>query len=301
MILVVGATSKVGMRAIPQLLAQGEKVRALTRTPATAEAANLAKLGAEVVQGDLRDPDSLGRACQGAEKVLASAHGFSPGQADNNPHTVDDLGNRSLIAAAKAAGVQHFVFISILGAAPSSPMELFRIKYATEQALQTSGLSYTILRAAAFMEFWAAMVGEPILKTGKTTIFGRGNNPINFVSAEDVAKFAVIALNDAGARNQVINVGGPENLTFNQVAELFERVSGRPAKKNHVPLPMMRVMRLVMGPFNPMLSKQITGGILMDTENQAYDMSATLRQYPVKLVRLEEIAQRMVPNANPSS
>ena len=76
--------------------------------------------------------------------------------------------------------------------------------------------------------------------------------------------------------------------------ELFEKVGRRPAKKKHVRLPMMRVMRLVMRPFDPMLSLQITGGILMDTENQAYDMSATLQQYPAKLTRLEKIARQMV-------
>src|SRR5260221_13857481 len=157
MILVVGSTSRVGTRAIPQLLAQGEKVRAMTRTPTTTEAVSLRKLGAEVVQGDLRDPASVARACQGITKVLALAHGFSPGQANNSLHTVDDVGNRSLIDTAKAAGVQHFVFISILGVSPTSPMELFRIKYATEQYLQMSGLSYTILRAVAFMELWAAL------------------------------------------------------------------------------------------------------------------------------------------------
>ncbi len=292
MILVVGATSRVGTRIIPMLISQGHAVRAMTRLPEKAEV--FKKLNAEVVQGDLRDPASLTRACQGVEKVLAAAHGFVPGQANNNIHTVDDVGNRNLVDAAKTTGVKHFVFISILGVTPTSPMEFFRIKYATEQYLRASGLSYTILRAAAFMEFWAAMVGEPILKTGKTTIFGSGNNPINFVSAADVAKFCVIALEDAGARNQVISVGGPENLTFNQVAELFEKVSGRTAKKNHVPLPLMRVMRLVVRPFNPMLSLQITGGILMDTENQTYDMSATLQQYPMKLTRLEEIARQMV-------
>jgi uncharacterized protein YbjT (DUF2867 family) len=129
MILVVGATSKVGTKAIPQLLAQGEKVRALTRTPATAEAVSLAKSGAEVVQGDLRDTASLARACQGVDKVLASAHGFTPGQADNNVHTVDDIGNRGLIDAAKSAGVKHFVFISILGVTPKSPMDLSLQKY----------------------------------------------------------------------------------------------------------------------------------------------------------------------------
>lgn len=294
MILVVGSTSKVGKHAVPQLLMQGEKVRAMTRIPSGPDAENFGKLGAEVVQGDLRDPASLARACQGVEKVLALAHGFTPGQPDNNLHTVDEVGNRDLIDAAKTAGVQHFVFASILGVTADSPMDLFRIKYATEQYLQKSGLSYTILRAAAFMEFWAAMVGEPIIKTGKTTIFGKGDNPINFVSAEDVARFSVMALSDPRMRNEIIEIGGPENLTFNQVAGLFEKISGQPAKITHVPLPIMRVMRLMMRPFNPMLSVQITGGIIMDTENQACDMSATLQKFPVKLTRLEEVAQQMV-------
>jgi NADH dehydrogenase len=294
MILVVGSTSKVGKHAVPQLLMQGEKVRAMTRIPSGPDAENFGKLGAEVVQGDLRDPASLARACQGVEKVLALAHGFTPGQPDNNLHTVDEVGNRDLIDAAKTAGVQHFVFASILGVTADSPMDLFRIKYATEQYLQKSGLSYTILRAAAFMEFWAAMVGEPIIKAGKTTIFGKGDNPINFVSAEDVARFSVMALSDPRMRNEIIEIGGPENLTFNQVAGLFEKISGQPAKITHVPLPIMRVMRLMMRPFNPMLSVQITGGIIMDTENQACDMSATLQKFPVKLTRLEEVAQQMV-------
>ncbi|MCL4298633.1 MAG: SDR family oxidoreductase [Anaerolineae bacterium] len=294
MILVVGATSRVGTRVIPLLLAQGYAVRAMTRTLEKAEP--LKQLGAEVMPGDLRDPASLARACQGVEQVLAAAHGFTPGQAGNNLHTVDDGGNRRLIDAARAAGVKHLVFISVLGAGPTSLLELARIKYASEQYLQASGLNYTILRAAPFMEFWATMVGEPILQSGKTTIYGRGNNPISFVSAEDVAKFCLIALQDARACNQVIEVGGPENLTFNQVAELFEKVGGQAARKSHVPLPVMRIMRLLVRPFNPMLSLQITGGILMDTEDMTCDMSATLRQYPVELIQLEKIARQMAEN-----
>ena len=89
-------------------------------------------------------------------------------------------------------------------------------------------------------------------------------------------------------------MGGPEDLTFNQVAALFEKVGGRAAKKSHVPLPMMRVMRVVMGPINPMLSLQVTGGILMDTEDQKCDMRGTLQEYPVDLTCLEEVASRMV-------
>ena len=292
MILVTGATGRVGTRLIPMLLSRGIAVRAMTRDPE--KAGDLKKLGAEVVKGDMRDPASLARACQDIEQVLDAAHGFTPGQPGNDIHSVDDAGNLNLIDAAKAAGVKHFVFISVLGASPDSMMEFLRIKYASEQALQASGMSYTILRAAAFMEFWAATVGEPILKTGKTTIFGSGNNPINFVCVEDVAKFCVIALLDPKARNQIITVGGPEDLTFNQVAALFEKVGGRAAKKSHVPLPMMRVMRVVMGPINPMLSLQVTGGILMDTEDQKCDMRGTLQEYPVDLTCLEEVASRMV-------
>ncbi len=96
----------------------------------------------------------------------------------------------------------------------------------------------------------------------------------------------------------MIEVGGPENLTFNQVVELFEKAGGRPVKTNHVPLPIMRAMCLLILPFNPLLSLQITGDIVMETENQACEMSATLQQYPVKLIHLEEIARRMVERAS---
>jgi len=293
MILVTGATGRVGNSVIPLLISKGYVVRAMTRTPE--KAGVLKQLGAQVVQGDMRDPESLQQACQGVQQVLDLAHGFTPGQPGNDIHSVDEVGNRSLIDAAKAAGVQHFVFISVLGANPKSLMEFIRIKFASEQILKASGMNYTILRAAAFMEFWAATVGEPILKTGKTTIFGSGKNPINFVCVEDVAKFCLVALEDPKALNQVIDVGGPENLTFNQVAELFEKAAGKPAKKSHVPLPMMRMMRVLMAPINPMLSLQVTGGILMDTEDQTCCMEdSTLRQYPVKLTRLESVAKRMV-------
>src|SRR5260370_17906793 len=103
-------------------------------------------------------------------------------------------------------------------------------------------LSWSILRPSAYMDLWAQLIGQPILEQGKTTIFGRGNNPINFVAVEDVAHFVSIALDDPRARNRVIEVGGPENLTFNQIAEIFERASGRQAKKRHVPLPLIRFM-----------------------------------------------------------
>ena len=298
MILVVGGSGRLGSAVAQRLLAQGKSIRVVTRTPSKLD--HLKQQGAEVVSGDLRDPASLLRACQGVEQVLAAAHALD-GKGENNPHTVDDAGNRQLIDAAKAAGAKHFVFMSILGASLDAPVEFYHIKYHTEEYLRASGLSYTILRPSAYMDLWAKLIGEPILEQGKTAIFGRGNNPINFVAVEDVSRFVSIAFDDPHARNRVIEVGGPENLTLNQVAEIFERLSGRQAKLRHVPLPMMRAMSILMHPFNPALSRIIRLGIFMDTANLCYDMTENARAFGIQLTSLEELTRLVIRGVGSAS
>ena len=298
MILIVGASGRLGGTVAKRLLAQGKAVRLMTRTPSNL--VHLKQQGAEVVSGDLRNPASLLSACEGVEQVLAAAHALT-GKGDNNPQTVDDAGNRQLIDTARAAGVKHFVFLSILGASPDAPVEFFRIKYHTEEYLRASGLSFTIIRPSAFMDLWAQLIGLPILEQGKTTIFGRGNNPINFVAVEDVARFVCIAFENSRTRNEVIEVGGLENLTLNQVAETFERVSGRQAKKRHIPLPMMRAMSILMQPINPALSRQIRLGVFMDTANLCYDMTEMSRTFGVQLTTMEDVARRVVTSAGSAS
>lgn len=289
MILIVGASGRLGRVVAERLLAQGKSVRLMTRTRASLD--DLKQRGAEVVLGDLRNPASLASACQGVEQVVAAAHALV-GKGENNPQTVDAAGHRHLIDASKVAGVQHFVFLSVLGAGPAAPLEFFRIKYHTEEYLRASGLSFTILRCGAFMDLWGLLIGQPLLEHGKTTLFGRSTNPINFVAVEDVARFVLTALDDPRAHNQVIGVGGPENLTFNQVADLFERKRGRPAKKRHVPLPLMRVLARVMPRINPALGRQISAGVFMDTADLRYDMTGTLKTFPLLLTNWEAWIER---------
>jgi uncharacterized protein YbjT (DUF2867 family) len=293
MILLVGASGRLGSVIAELLLAQGKALRAMTRTPLNLT--HLKQHGAEVVRGDLRDPASLLLACQGVDQIVAAAHALD-GKGSNNPHTVDDAGNRQLIDAAKAAGVKHFIFVSIQRVSSDAPLEFFRIKYRTEEYLRASGLDFTILRPGAYMELWAQLMGQPLIKQGKVTIFGRGNNPINFAAVEDVAHFVSIALSDPRTRNTVIEVGGPENLTMNQLVEIFERVSGRQAKKRHIPLPLMRAMSLLMSPINPAMSRLIRNGIYMDTANLQDDTTETARIFGVKQTPFEEIARRATSN-----
>jgi NADH dehydrogenase len=226
--------------------------------------------------------------------VLAAAHAFD-GTGSNVPLTVDHAGNRGLIDVARAAGVQHFVLTSILGARPDHPIDMFRYKYGAEQYLRTSGLSYTILRPTAFMELWATIIGEPIVQRGQALIAGRGTNPVNFVSVEDVVRFALIALEGPQVRNQTIEIGGLENLTLLQVATIAERVTGRTASKQRIPLPAMRLMRVLMRvlmrPGNPAFSWQIATGIVMDTQEMTIDPAETLKPFLMHLARMEEVVR----------
>jgi NADH dehydrogenase len=176
--------------------------------------------------------------------------------------------------------IERFILMSVQGAVPNHPMELFRMKYLTEQQLQASGLPWTVIRPTAYMETWAALVGEPLLKTGKTTIFGRGDNPINFVSVYDIAQFVELAVTDPAMQGVMVEVGGPENITMRQVVQTFETVSGKHSTMNSVPLPVMRLLTVLMRPVKPALASQIQAGIVMDTLKNSFDSTETSRRYP---------------------
>src|SRR5512132_3564125 len=192
MILIIGASGFLGREVTKLLLSKGEQVRLLVRTPAKVE--DLRQAGAEIMQGDLIDPLSLARACQDAERVLAAAHSLL-GKGRYKSEAVDDAGHRALIDAAKEAGVAHFVYMSMLGVSSNHPFDFARRKYAIEEYLKASGLSYTILRPSWYMEQNVHLFnGKSILEKGKTSLLGKGSKLRNFVAVRDVAQFSVSAL-----------------------------------------------------------------------------------------------------------
>jgi uncharacterized protein YbjT (DUF2867 family) len=289
MILIAGGTGTLGTQVVRLLTARGLEVRILTRDPVRAE--HLQGDLVEIMAGDVRNLRAVERAADGAQTVISAIQGFA-GVAAVGPQAVDRQGNSNLIHAARA-GADHFILVSIQGVAPDHPMEHFRMKYLAEQEVKASGLAWTIIRPTAYMETWGALIGEPLLKTGKTRIFGRGNNPINFVSVHDVARFVELAVVDPAMRGELVEVGGPENLSMRQVAQTFETVSGKVGKKSHVPLPMMRLMSVLMRPVNPTLARQAQAGVVMDTHDFSFDPSETSRRYPsISLTSLAEVVRR---------
>jgi uncharacterized protein YbjT (DUF2867 family) len=99
----------------------------------------------EIVSGSMQDGSAIDQAVARASVVISAIQGLS-GTGDSNPQTVDLQGNSALIQAACQAGVERFILVSVHGAAADHPIELFRMKYAAEQALQASRLSWTIIR-----------------------------------------------------------------------------------------------------------------------------------------------------------
>jgi uncharacterized protein YbjT (DUF2867 family) len=247
------------------------------------------------VAGDVRNARAVDQAVAGARTVISAITGFGIDR-DVDARTVDWEGNANLIRAAKAAGVEHFVLLSVCQAAPTHPIELFRMKHRAEEELRASGLAWTIVRPTAYMETWLAILGDPLLRTGATRIFGAGRNPINFVSADDVAGLVDLAVADEAMRGVAIDVGGPDNLSMAELVETFMAVTGARGKMSHVPLPMMRVMSAVMKPFNPAMAAVIEAAVVMDTRDMTFDPSEMRRRYPsIPMTRLADVVRDGYP------
>jgi uncharacterized protein YbjT (DUF2867 family) len=293
MIVIAGGTGNLGTALIPLLTARGHPVRVITRDPARTRPRTAA--GIELVTADVRDPDAVARAVAGARTVISAITGFGGPGAAGAP-AIDRDGNRNLIAAAKAHGVEHFILISVVQAAVDHPIELFRMKFAAEQELRASGLPWTIVRPTAYMETWVGLLGRPLLQTGKTRIFGSGRNPINFVSARDVAGIVDIAVADAGMRGEVVEIGGPEDLTFDQLVARFEATTGRTGVKSHIPVAMMRAMALIMRVANPVMAGQIRAGIVMDSRDMRFRAPPVSQRFPsLAQTSIEEMVRRDYP------
>ncbi len=292
MILIVGVTGVLGRETALQLLAAGYKVRGLTRFPE--HAADLKKLGVEVVQGDLIDKATLENACRDADAVLASAHQLL-GTGKYTSKAVDDIGHHTLIDVAKAAGVKHFVYTSGQNASPDHPVDFYRTKAKVEAYLKQSGLSYTILRPPAFMEWHVHnLLGKSIVETGKTTIYGSGDNPTNFMAGRDVAHFAVLALTNPRMKNRVIEMGGPDNMTKNEVARLYGTLTGRTPQVTHVPTTMMKAMAPLMRALQPVTGRMMTFAVWGDTTDQTYHPDGVSKEFPTTLMHVEDFVRDRV-------
>jgi uncharacterized protein YbjT (DUF2867 family) len=289
MILVAGGTGTLGRRLVRRLVERGRPVRILARS-GNAVGADIHD-AVDLALGDVRDRLDVDRAMQGVDLVVSAVHGFV-GPRDVSPASVDRDGNGNLVDAASAAGAS-FVLMSIMGAAPDHPMDLMRMKFAAEEHLRASGIPSTVVRATAFFETWIALFEQTASRSGRPLVFGRGDNPIDFVSADDVAALLERAVIDPATRGRVLEIGGPEDISMNRLAAAVQEAHGRSGSPRHIPRPMLRAMGTVMRPFAPALARQARAAVVMDTADMTFDATSAREAFPeLPTATVDEVLSR---------
>jgi uncharacterized protein YbjT (DUF2867 family) len=275
MILVAGGTGHLGSFLVKRLAAAGTPVRVLTRV--RARATHLRNPAIEIVEGDVRVASDVERAVAGTQLVVSAVHGFA-GPGGVSPASIDRDGNRHLIDAAVRSHAT-IILMSVVGAAPDHPIELFRMKDAAERHLRASAAPWTIVRSTAFLETWIDLMVQTTDRSGRVLVFGRGDNPINFVSVRDVGTLVERVIADPGARMQTLDIGGPDNITMTSLANAVQP-AGPAVAPRHVPPAALKAMSLVFRPFWAERARQTAAALVLDTIDMRFDPAAIRARYP---------------------
>ena len=218
-IIVTGASGGFGRAAAAQLLDTVPASELIFTTRKPAGLADFAARGASVRFADFDDPASLAAACAGGTKMLlisTARVGSRVGQHAN------------AVKAAVAAGVNHIVYTSLLGAAvPGNPAIVKLDHRATEEIIEASGAAWTFLRDSQYAEAIAAAVIPPALAAGVLPDNAH-DGPIAFVSRDDCIASAVGALTSPGHENKAYDITGPELLSFPKAVAMAVEISGLP-------------------------------------------------------------------------
>lgn len=271
-VLVVGANGQLGSRSCSALLAAGHEVRGTVRS--FDRGVGLVAAGVEVVEADLATRQGWPHALTGVDAVLLTANAVAPRSGDD-PAEVD-AGCRRLVDDAARAGVRRFVLVSVPETAVDDKVPVMRERHALEKHVIDSGVPYSIVRFPPFMECWLALVGsslplrgEPNATIGRPSPFlrrfrrltgtlverrglmlvpGPASHEHAFISVDDVAGACAAAVDAPEALNQVVEVGGPEVLTWADVAEVFGRVLGRKVRILSTPGAVYAALAIVAAP-----------------------------------------------------
>lgn len=217
-VLVTGATGRTGGATARHLLADGWRVRALTRDANKPAAQALEAAGAEVVQGDFSDEIVL-------EKAISGVYGVFSVQLPSDLELEIQHGKR-IADLSKQAGVQHLVYSSVGGAERETGIPHFESKRRIEEHIDTLEIPYTILRPAFFMENFCWRVND--LLEGKFKSLGLdADKRLQMIAADDIGAFAKIAFeNPEKNLGQAIEIAGDE-LTETEMAGRIGRSIGR--------------------------------------------------------------------------
>jgi uncharacterized protein YbjT (DUF2867 family) len=257
-LLITGATGNTGTELTRQLSAKGIPFRALVRS--MDNAGPLAALpGAELITGDLGNPDSLAAALKGIDRAFLLTNSSEHAEALQT----------GFVHAAEQAGVKHIVKLSQLAADIHSPVRFLRYHAAVEQHIRRSGMAYTFLRPNLFMQ---GLLGFSGTIAGKGMFFAAiGDARISLVDTRDIAAVAAAALTEEGHEGKTYDITGPDALTHYEMAAQFSSVLGR--KVSFVNVTPEEMRQAVIGAGFPLWQAD---GLIEDYAHYARGEAATV-------------------------
>ncbi len=290
-ILYVGATGAVGIEATLKLKRTQRKITALVRGGrSNPKAKSLLDAGIDVVEGDLTRADTLGTATRAIDTVVCSATSM-PAVENDGLQRVDHDGTLALIAAAEAAEVSTFVYVSYSGNIhEDSPLQT--AKRDCEKRLLASRMKSVILRPSYFMEMWLspALGFDPV--HGLARIYGSGDAGISYISSSNVADFILATVQATPPeRNTILELGGPEALSQLEAVRIFEQALQKPIQVDHVPREVLETQHRSSDP----LQKTFGGLMLAYSKGDLIkDAADTARRYRVDLRSVRDYASTFV-------
>jgi NADH dehydrogenase len=250
---IAGGSGFIGRAIVRRLAPLAQlRIRVLTRNPEKARA-KFAGLGAiEFVTGDVTDAAALEKAVAGADTIVNAAQ--FDGYPIENPargltfNRIDYGGTVALIAAAKAAGVPNFIYISGVAADERSRNPAFRAKGRAERALRESGLAYTILRPSLVYgpeDRVVNGIAKALSMTPIMVVPGSGRQQLHPLLVDDLAACVALSIGGRG-RDGIFEIGGPEAMTFDDLVRLVMEITGRRRPILHVPESMLLIAGAVL-------------------------------------------------------
>jgi uncharacterized protein YbjT (DUF2867 family) len=225
-VLVTGSTGKQGGAALRHLRDRGFQVRALTRDPNRAEARSLVGHGTEVVRGDFDDAASLTRALDGAW----GAYSVQDSRIGKEAEIRQGI---AFADAAKRSRLTHFVYSSVALADGRTGIGHFESKFAIEEHIRATGMSYTIFRPVFFMENWIGM--REGIESGVLALPLRPETRLQMIAVDDIGAFVTLAFEKPGHwKGRAVELAGDE-LSMADVAQRFTHLSGHEVRYEQVP------------------------------------------------------------------
>jgi uncharacterized protein YbjT (DUF2867 family) len=234
-ILVTGATGNQGGAIARQLLVDGYRVRAMTRDPHSDKSQALAALGAELVQGDFGDPQSLERALDGAWGAYSVQNSWDGGVAVEEEH------GKQFAEIARGAGILHFVYSSVGSAQHGTGIPHFESKWHIEEKVRELAFpSYTILRPVFFMENFLSPWFKPEIMEGKLRMALPADTPLQMIALGDIGKFGALAFKEHQRMDDVeLDIAG-DQLTMARAAEIISHAMDKRVLFEETPIEEVR-------------------------------------------------------------